>query len=691
MRIIHAILCGVYLCFALAQPSPALSQSAITPSTTSAKRSFQELYIPPTLSGKSFELSLGKSSKSFWPGATTKTYGFNGEKLWGPTLIFNQGDTVELHVNNALDEPTTVHWHGFHIPAVMDGGPHQSIAAGGKWSPSFQVMNNAGTFWYHTHPHGATQKQLTMGAGGLIIIRDPVEAKLALPRTYGVDDIPLVLTSRRFYKNDQFSYEGDNDKYGDFQLVNGTLDPQTSLPAQFVRLRILNAEIERGYVLGFSDNRTYYVIATDGGLVDKPIPVKRLKLMVGERVELLVDLSKDVPGAHFNLMAYNARQPFGFPGGEPGRNRPNGSYLNNLDYRLLRINVTKQTEKSVAQAIIKLPAVLTHNRYLTEADATQHRTIHIDRSGPPNAEFAFDKNYFSMSQMNFAVKLGDVEAWTIVNDRTFGHSFHIHDVQFKIVSRSDGPVADYEQGWKDTVYVPRGQSVTFVARFDDFASDTNPFMYHCHMSNHEDGGLMGQFLVSKDPTALNRDKSGNIVFDDEHSLTPEMVLSAQRQAQTMAPDFQAVDAAGHSLDMRSLTAAKPLVLFFIERECPCARDAAPLLERLQAAYAEQCNFVGVIDADAEASRQWAKEVGVHLTIVPDPQQNIIKAYGASRAVYTTLIAPGGKIMKTYPGYSAATLSEIAATIAQLTRLEPRTLKLDDAPGKLVVGCPFPKP
>jgi bilirubin oxidase len=194
----------------------------------------------------------------------------------GPTLIFKKGDTVRLNVRNELDEPTTTHWHGLHIPAARDGGPLQVFTAGKTWSPTFKVMNNAGTYWYHPHAHETTQKHLTMGAGGIIIIiRDPAEAALPLPREYGVDDIPLVLTSRRFHLDDQFSYDGDNDKYGDYAFANGTLDAEVALPAQFVRLRILDAEIERAYDLGFNDGRIFYVIATDGGLVGQFVVVKK--------------------------------------------------------------------------------------------------------------------------------------------------------------------------------------------------------------------------------------------------------------------------------------------------------------------------------------------------------------------------------------------------------------------------------
>ena len=669
----------------LAQPPVGKAErKSDTPKTA---RPFQNLWIPPILEGKSFDLTLSKTSKSFWSGATTTTYGFNKALFWGPTLILNQGDTVQMKVKNDLSEPTTVHWHGLHLPAAMDGGPHQVIPPGQTWSPSFTVKNNAATYWYHPHPHESTQKQMTYGAGGLIIIQDPVEAALVLPRTYGVDDIPVVLTSRRFYRDDQFSFEGDDDKYGDYLLTNGTLDAQVRLPAQFVRLRILNAEIERGYDLGFSDNRTFYLIATDGGLVDQPIPVTRLKLMVGERVEVLVDLSGDKPGSTLDLMAYNSGQKFGFPGSEPGRNRPNGSYLNNIDFRLLHIHVSARAPKPIT----KLPKTLAKNRFWTDAEVTNRRTVRIGR-GPREGTFVFDRKPFDMHTTNLVVTLGAVEAWTITNDRVFGHTFHIHDVQFKITARSDGPVPDYEQGWKDTFYVPINGSVTFVAKFDDYASDTDPFMYHCHMANHEDSGLMGQFLVVKNPAAIKRDSTGMIRFREriEHPLTPDMIQSAERQALTPAPVFKTTDIADNPISLTTLTEEKPLVLFFIDCQCPCSRDAAPFLDRLQGVYGDECSVVGVTNSDSPTAKTWAKQVGVRFPLIADPRLAIIGDYAAERSVYLTIIAPGGKIVKTYPGYSAEVLRELSATLAGLGGIAVRSLPVDDAPKQLVSGCPFPR-
>jgi FtsP/CotA-like multicopper oxidase with cupredoxin domain len=142
-----------------------------------------------------------------------------------------------------------------------------------------------------------------------------------------------------------------------------------------------------------------------------------------------------------------------------------------------------------------MPTVLAKNTYWEAKDATNTRAIAITDHGP-GSPFTFDNAGYAMGTINQTVKLDTVEQWTITNGRTFGHSFHIHDVQFAIVSRSSGPVADHEKGWKDTFYIRVNETVSFIAKFDDFVSKDHPFMYHCHMSNHEDEGLMGQFLVT---------------------------------------------------------------------------------------------------------------------------------------------------------------------------------------------------
>jgi len=463
----------------------------------SATAQYNNLKIPDTLSGNTFNLNIKDTFKQLKStGQQTITGAINGD-FWGPTLIMYKGDTVRMNVKNSLNDSTTIHWHGMHLPAVMDGGPHQVIPSGTTWKPYWKVNNNAATYWYHPHLHEKTAEHLTKGIGGFIIVRDAQEAALALPRTYGVDDIPLMLTSRRYDANNQFVYT--NVAYGDYLLVNGTSNAQVNLPKQFVRLRILNAETERGYNLGFSDNRTFYIIANDGGLLNAPVPVTRVKLMVGERIEILVNLANDPIGSSLDLKAYNSAQTFGFPGAEPSTSGPFGSLLNNLDFPVLRCNIIAAN----SSAITTLPTTLVNNTYWSTASATVNRSITVTGGQGP-VPFSLNNTPFQIGTINQTINLNAIEKWTITNNNIFGHTFHIHDVEFKIVERngSASAVGAHESGWKDVLYLPINENVSFVARFDDYADPIHPFMYHCHFSNHEDGGMMGQFVVT-DPTNIN--------------------------------------------------------------------------------------------------------------------------------------------------------------------------------------------
>lgn len=452
-------------------------------------QTYNNLWIPDTLSGTDFNLTIKDTIKQIRTGNQTITGGINGN-FWGPTLFINKGETVHMNVLNKLNDSTTIHWHGMHLPAVMDGGPHQVIPPGTLWQPFWEVKNQAGTYWYHPHLHEMTTEHLTKGIGGFMIVRDAEEAALALPRTYGVDDIPLMVSSRRYDANNQFVFT--NVAYGDYLLTNGTSNAQISLPKQYVRLRILNAETERGYDLGFSDNRTFYIIGNDGGLLGAPVAVTRVKLMVGERVEILVNLGNDAVGATLDLKAYNSGQAFGFPGGEPATSGNFGSLLNNIDFPILRINVAPTN----SSAITTLPTTLVNNTYWTAADATVNRSIAV-MGGQGPMPFFFDNGVFNMNTINKTVNLNAIEKWTITNNNIFGHTFHIHDVEFKIVARNgvSTAVGSHESGWKDVLYLPKGENATFVAKFDDYADPIHPFMYHCHFTNHEDAGMMGQFVV----------------------------------------------------------------------------------------------------------------------------------------------------------------------------------------------------
>lgn len=488
-------------------------------------QSYNTMWIPDTLSGTNFNLTIKDTfAQIVNTGNQTITGGING-KFWGPTLFINKGDTVHMNVNNNLNDSTTIHWHGMHLPAVMDGGPHQIIPPGTTWQPYWEVKNQASTLWYHPHMHEMSQEQITKGIGGFIIVRDAAESALALPRKYGVDDIPIVITDRDINTQHQFSIV----PYGDSIMANMTLRAQYSVPAQYVRLRLLNGAIETSYNLGFSDNRSFYVIGTDGGLLNSPVLINgatpRYLLSAGERVEIMVDFSGQSGNSVF-LKAYNQSLGNFIPGGESFPNGPFASFLGHTNYNIVKLNVTSAT----SNPITSVPTTLVSNIYPLEQDAVMTRTITLsDSSGVtsvpilgPNA-FILGHQLFDFNTINHSIPLNQTEIWELKSTSIFAHPFHIHDVEFKILTINGATPPTYQQGWKDVVLVEGGKTVRFIAKFDDYADPTHPFMYHCHIALHEDEGMMGQFVVT-DASGLDEVKPTEIDFTIYPNPTNERIF-----------------------------------------------------------------------------------------------------------------------------------------------------------------------
>lgn len=530
-------------------------------SANKVKAQYNDLKVPATITGTDFNLVLKDTFIQFKTGNQTITGGINDNNFWGPTLIMTKGDAVKMKVTNKLNDSTTIHWHGMHLPPIMDGGPHQIIPPGTVWEPYWTVKNQAATLWYHPHLHEMTQEHVTKGLGGFIIIKDDEEAKLAIPRTYGVDDFPLALSSRRFLKNTNEMAFNKIDNYGDYAMINGTLNPQVNLPKQVIRLRILNGEIQRGYNIGFSDNRTFYVIGNDDGLLNAPVAVTRMAIQTGERYEILLDLTGSTVGGTLDLKAYNStaeilaltpgQNTFGWPGLEgnsstpTGNNGPiNGGLLNNINFNILRINIVAATPN----AITTIPTALVNNTYLTTADVTNSRTINVT-GGNQGAAFSLNNEFFSLTKNNQNVNLNAVEKWTIVNNNIFGHAFHLHDVPFKIISRSGGNMGTtmrtYEQGWKDVAWIPIGGTVTFIAKFENYSDNAWPYMYHCHALTHEDEGMMGSFVV-KSTTGLIENNSLNKDFSLYPNPVKEKLFITYNDPTMVAYYIKIFDAVGRT-------------------------------------------------------------------------------------------------------------------------------------------------
>ena len=460
-------------------------------------QTYNQLWIPDTLTGSTFNLRAKDTMKQMLSGQQTITAGYNGN-WWGPTMIWNKGQTVHINVTNNLNDSTTVHWHGMHLPAVMDGGPHQVIPVNTVWSPYWTVTNNAATYWYHPHLHMESEKQITQGLGGLIIVRDSIESALPLPRNYGVDDIPLILTDRSFSSN-QFTVV----PYGDSMITNGVLHAQYTLPAQVVRFRILNAAIERSYNVGFSDGSTFYVVTSDGGLLNAPVPLTRFLISPGERVEILVNLTGK--SGTLDLMAYNSTLSNVVAGGENFTGGPFANALGRKDFPMLHINIGAQT----GNPITTIPTTLTTNTYLSSSSSSITRALTIIDSAAsgftgPNA-FVINHHLFKLNYIDYQVPVDSTEIWQITSTSGFSHPFHIHDVEFNVLSIDGASPPAEQQGWKDVILVPGHQGppsssgshvVKFIAKFSDYADSIHPFMFHCHIALHEDEGMMGQFVVT---------------------------------------------------------------------------------------------------------------------------------------------------------------------------------------------------
>lgn len=451
------------------------------------------LQIPDTLSGSSFSLDVHSDSIQLKPGNITYTYGINASKYLGPTLVLQNGDSISIQVTNHIGDTTTMHWHGLHVAPKNDGGPYSMIMDGMTWNPQFTVRNNAATYWYHPHMMAKTAAQAIKGDAGLIIVRDSAEATLNLPRHYGVDDIPLVIQSVELDSTNQFMPRGMVDS---IELVNGTDSTYTNLPAQVIRMRLLNGSGERTFNFGFTANKSFFVIGNDNGLLPAPVATTRIRLSPGERAEILIDLGS-MNGQTLHLMSYGSELPMGVQGG-PTMPMPPGSPLmnsplNGTDFNVLKINVVPHTTSPVTE----IPATLIPATVLSESMATRHRNILMsaDSITVMDGPFYFNNEMFSMDRIDYRIPLNSTEIWTLKDSTMVAHPFHLHDVWFYILDRNGVAPDPTEQGRKDVLLIQPNETVRFIARFDDFADTTTPYMYHCHILMHEDDGMMGQFIV----------------------------------------------------------------------------------------------------------------------------------------------------------------------------------------------------
>lgn len=456
----------------------ALAQGVLRPSPA---RSVGDTALPvPQLleprKGEILKLALRKGRHSFGAGKAVPTLGISGEYL-SPVVRVRCDEDVAFEVRNQIGEVTSLHWHGLEIPSTVDGGPHNEIRPGDTWADTLPIRQPAATTWFHPHPHGATGRQVYGGLAGMMIIADGGDRERGLPSTYGVDDLPIILQDKRFDRTGAPVYNpGMMDRMhgfqGDVLLVNGVTDPVATVPAGFVRLRVLNGANARNFNLRLSDRRTFWSVAGDGGLLAKPIELASLLIAPGERYELLVDFSNGRPAS-----LVNDPDP---AHGDMGMTQQSGS-TRLMDFRP---NASRKAD------ILRLPGALAT---LAEPDvkhAAAWRTFRLNAMG---RNMGINGKPYDMDRLDFTAKLGATEIWEIIS-ADMPHPFHVHGASFRILSSNGERPAAHQAGWKDVILVEEHAEI--LVRFNHPASAHHPFMYHCHILEHEDQGMMGQFAVA---------------------------------------------------------------------------------------------------------------------------------------------------------------------------------------------------
>jgi len=448
----------------------------VKPDITLFEKFSKPLAIPPILNPiilkngtKEYNLNVQEGEVEFLKGAQTKTYGVNTDFL-GPTIRVKRNDKIKINVKNSLKEETVLHWHGLKVPGINDGGPNRAIPPNATWSTQYKINQRASLCWYHPHTHKKTDFQVYMGIAGLFLIDDEESLNVSLPKEYGKDDIPLVFQDRRFDKDAQFIHKQSMHDVmmgvtGNIFLINGVIDPYVEVSAKIIRFRLLNGANSRIYSFIFNDDRHFYQVAGDSSFLPKPVKMKRLILSPGERAEILVDFS-DLAGKEILF-------------GDGLSNKP-----------LLKIKIKNDKAQK-----FNLPKELTKITEYKEYKNTKRRDFSLDmRPG----WLGINGKRMDINRIDEEVTLGQTEIWRIKNPNNMPHPFHIHGCSFKILSRNSFPSYANEKGLKDTVLVYSNETVELAVQFDYEATKNYPYMYHCHILEHEDAGMMGQFTVKRD-------------------------------------------------------------------------------------------------------------------------------------------------------------------------------------------------
>jgi FtsP/CotA-like multicopper oxidase with cupredoxin domain len=397
------------------------------------------------------------------PGIMISGYGYNGQ-VPGPVIEAKQGVPLEIKFTNRLPEPTLIHWHGLRIPAAMDGtqATQRPVAPGETFTYRF-TPPDAGTFWYH--PHQNETEQLEKGLYGALIVRGEDELVVDRERILVLDDVNADKQGR-LAKFGGFRERHDG-REGDIRLINGKAEPQLTMAAgQVERWRIINASSAR-YVRLSLGGKPFRIIGTDGGLIETPVQASEVLLPPADRVELLVGPFEEGEAVSIDALRY-LRMTFKTRGKE---------------------SFGKLVVGPAAASIASIPARLRTIEPLADANAQPSRTVNfsVGVSLRRGLDFLVNKEMHHHDQ---PVRVGELQVWDVVNSSLMDHPFHLHGFFFQVLSINGKPPAF--RSWEDVVNLPPRTTVRIAWMPED---RPGKWMYHCHILEHHEAGMMGHFEV----------------------------------------------------------------------------------------------------------------------------------------------------------------------------------------------------
>jgi FtsP/CotA-like multicopper oxidase with cupredoxin domain len=439
--------------------------------------------------GNTIKLRVSAGRHEFYRGKPTLTYGYSAPVL-GPVLRLRRGDRVQMVVENALGVPTTVHWHGLLVPGEVDGGPQGVIGPGSTWRPTLEVDQPPATLWYHPHPHHDTARQTYMGLAGLIIVDDGSDSRLGLPHDFGIDDLPIIIQDRSFGSDGSLGYDAGElgtiyGVRGDTIIVNGAIAPVAKVPAGLVRLRLLNGANAQNFELRFSDRRRFHIIASDGGFLAEPVPVSQLRISPAERFEVLVDFSDNRPV----VLETGPDEVMGIFGAISASGTNDFAPVMRFE-PLATTGAVKDLPRHLLEPATAEPTSAVQRRQFVLDNGICGRRMPMSGHDDMPALIGINGRAHDPARIDVETKLGTSEIWEIVSIG-MPHPFHIHGALFRVLSLDGAPPPPHLAGWKDVILVE--DKAELLVSFTRPADRAHPFMYHCHILEHEDAGMMGQY------------------------------------------------------------------------------------------------------------------------------------------------------------------------------------------------------